>query len=131
MENLNFESENNKLLQSSQINLIEIRRLSNFFQIFVENYQEIINNFQLKLQNTEVIAHDSILLTNINGLFQNFLPIMKNTENILSKIIIDIISPLEQFKITQHSIYQENLYRYAKIVNEYKFYKKLVEYTKK
>jgi len=130
MENLNFESENNKLLQSSQINLIEIRRLSNFFQIFVENYQEIINNFQLKLQNTEVIAHDSILLTNINGLFQNFLPIMKNIENILSKIVVDIISPLEQFKITQHSIYQENLYHYARIVNEYKFYKKLVEYSK-
>ena len=130
MENLNFESENNKLLQSSQINLIEIRRLSNFFQIFVENYQESINSFKEKLKNPDIIAHDSILLTNINGMFQNFLPIMKNTENVLSKIIIDIISPLEQFKITQHSIYQDNLYRYAKIIKEYKFYKKKVEYTK-
>ena len=65
-------------------------------RIFVVNYQEMINSFNERLKDTEQIPHDSILLTNINGLFQNFLPTIKNSENILDKIIVDIISPLEQ-----------------------------------
>ena len=80
-------------------------------RIFVVNYQEMINSFNERLKDTEQIPHDSILLTNINELFQNFLSTIKNSENILDKIIVDIISPLEQYKSTQHSIYQDNLFR--------------------
>ena len=130
MENVDFEGENNRLLKTSEINLIEIRRLSSFLRIFVENYKEMINSFNERLKDTEQIPHDSILLTNINGLFQNFLPTIKNSENILDKIIVDIISPLEQYKSTQHSIYQDNLFRLGAVIKEYRKYKNLLEYSK-
>ena len=130
MENVDFEGENNRLLKTSEINLIEIRRLSSFLRIFVENYKEMINLFNERLKDTEQIPHDSILLTNINGLFQNFLPTIKNSENILDKIIVDIISPLEQYKSTQHSIYQDNLFRLGAVIKEYRKYKNLLEYSK-
>jgi hypothetical protein len=52
MENVDFEGENNRLLKTSEINLIEIRRLSSFLRIFVENYKEMINSFNERLKDT-------------------------------------------------------------------------------
>ena len=66
----------------------------------------------------------------MNGMYNYFLSIMENSGNIMNKIVNDIISPLEQFIETQQSIYEDNLFRLGKIIENYNKHKIVFNYSK-
>lgn len=72
MEKFDLETENTKLIDNSNMNLIEIKRLIAFMKIFVENFNLIISNFQKQLANPQQILYESILITNMNGMYNYF-----------------------------------------------------------
>ena len=119
METLTFESENNELIKNSRMNIIEIKRLISFMKIFVHNFTSLINAFQKHLSIPQQIFYESILITNMNGMYNYFLSIMEKSNNIISKIVNDIISPLEQFIETQQTIYEDNINRFNNLLLNY------------
>ena len=82
METLSFESENNELIKNSRMNIIEIKRLISFMKIFVHNFNSLINVFQKNLSIPKQIFYESILITNMNGMYNYFLSIMEKSNNI-------------------------------------------------
>ena len=130
MEKFDLETENSKLIENSNMNLIEIKRLITFMKIFVENFNLIISNFQKQLANPQQILYESILITNMNGMYNYFLSIMENSRNLMNRIVNDIISPLEQFLETQTSIYKDNLSRLVNLIGNYNKCKTLLNYSK-
>ena len=130
MEKFDLETENTKLIDNSNMNLIEIKRLIAFMKIFVENFNLIISNFQKQLANPQQILYESILITNMNGMYNYFLSIMENSGNLMNRIVNDIISPLEQFLETQTSIYKDNLSRLGNLIGNYNKCKTLLNYSK-
>ena len=125
-----FNTEYYKLSESSKINLLEIKRLIVFMKIFVDNFNIIIQNFKKQLLNNNELLYESILLTNMNGIYNYFLSIMDNSGNLISRIINDIISPLEQFFETQQRIYNDNLSRFNSLLKDYRRNKDPLEYSK-
>ena len=130
METLTFESENNELIKNSRMNIIEIKRLISFMKIFVHNFNSLINVFQNILSIPKQIFYESILITNMNGMYNYFLSIMEKSNNIISKIVNDIISPLEQFIETQQTIYEDNINRFNNLLLNYDKTKILLNYCK-
>ena len=130
METLTFESENNELIKNSRMNIIEIKRLISFMKIFVHNFNSLINVFQKNLSIPKQIFYESILITNMNGMYNYFLSIMEKSNNIISKIVNDIISPLEQFIETQQTIYEDNINRFNNLLLNYDKTKILLNYCK-
>ena len=130
MSECDFATEHFKLSESSKMNLLEIKRLIIFMKIFVDNFNGIIQNFKKQLINNDEILYESILLTNMNGMYDYFLSIMNNSGNLISRIINDIISPLEQFFETQEKIYNDNLSRFNSLLQHFRRNKELLEYSK-
>ena len=130
METLTFESENNELIKNSRMNIIEIKRLISFMKIFVHNFNSLINVFQKNLSIPQQIFYESILITNMNGMYNYFLSIMEKSNNIITKIVNDIISPLEQFIETQQTIYEDNINRFNNLLLNYDKTKILLNYCK-
>jgi len=130
MERLTFETENNELIKNSRLNIIEIKRLISFMKIFVHNFNQIINTFQKQLTIPKEVFYESILITNMNGMYNYFLSIMEKSNNIISKIVNDIISPLEQFIETQQTIYEENINKFTNLILKYDKCKTLLNYCK-
>ena len=130
METLTFESENNELIKNSRMNIIEIKRLISFMKIFVHNFTSLINAFQKHLSIPQQIFYESILITNMNGMYNYFLSIMEKSNNIITKIVNDIISPLEQFIETQQTIYEDNINRFNNLIINYDKTKILLNYCK-
>ena len=98
--------------KKSQKSVDELRGLSNFFKIFARTYQEEVTIFEERLKEHEEkykIIEDSILSANLIGIYECFRQCNKNTENLMSKIINELINPYEMFRNTQFTIYQNNI----------------------
>ena len=90
----------------------ELKGLSSFFKIFTHTYQEEVKVFQQKLKDHEEkykLIDDSILSANLMGIYDCFRQCNKNTENLMTKITNELISPLEVYRSTQFNIYQNNI----------------------
>ena len=130
MSECDFDTENFKLTESSKINLLEIKRLIIFMKIFVDNFNGIIQKFKKQLLYNDEKLYESILLTNLNGMYDYYLSIINNSDNLILRIMNDIISPLEQFLETQERIYNDNLSRFNSLLKDFKRNKDLLEYSK-
>ena len=96
----------------SQKSVNELRGLSNFFKIFTQTYQEEVNQFDERLKEHEEKfknIDDSILSANLVGIYDCFKQCNQNTQNLMTKITNELISPLEVFRNTQFTIYQNNI----------------------
>ena len=119
--------------KKSQNSVNELKGLSNFFKIFTHTYQEEANIFEERLsEHEEKYKHidDSILSANLIGIYDCFRQYNQNTQNLMTKIANELISPYEMFRNTQFSIYQNNINELRDINKIYKENKYLLDVAK-
>ena len=116
--------------KKSQKSVNELRGLSNFFKIFTKTYQEEASIFEQRLsehENKYKNIDDSILSANLIGIYDCFRQYNQNTQNLMTKIVNELISPYEMFRNTQFSIYQNNINELRDINKIYKENKYLLD----
>ena len=119
--------------KKSQKSVNELRGLSNFFKIFTRTYQEEATIFEERLSEHESKyknIDDSILSANLIGIYDCFRQYNKNTENLMYKIVNELISPYEVFRNTQFTIYQNNINELRNINKIYKEHKYLLDISR-
>ena len=119
--------------KKSQNSVNELKGLSNFFKIFTNTYQEEARIFEERLsEHEEKYKHidDSILSANLIGIYDCFRQYNQNTQNLMTKIANELISPYEMFRNTQFSIYQNNINELRDINKIYKENKYLLDVAK-
>ena len=119
--------------KKSQNSVNELKGLSNFFKIFTHTYQEEARIFEERLsEHEEKYKHidDSILSANLIGIYDCFRQYNQNTQNLMTKISNELISPYEMFRNTQFSIYQNNINELRDINKIYKENKYLLDVAK-
>ena len=117
----------------SQKSVNELRGLSNFFKIFTQTYQEEVKQFEDRLKEHEdkfKNIDDSILSANLVGIYDCFKQCNQNTQNLMTKITNELISPLEVFRNTQFTIYQNNIDALREVNGIYKENLDLLEMAK-
>ena len=123
----------NAIKSKSQKSVYELKGLSNFFKIFAQTYQEEVKQFEDRMEKHEsqfTFIDESILSANLLGIYDNFKACNKNTQNLMSKITNELISPLEVFRNTQFDIYQNNINELRNVNKKYEENKDLLEITK-
>ena len=119
--------------KKSQKSVNELRGLSNFFKIFTRTYQEEVTIFEERLSDHESKyknIDDSILSANLIGIYDCFRQCNKNTENLMNKIVNELISPYEVFRNNQFNIYQNNINELRDINKIYKENKYLLDISR-
>ena len=119
--------------KKSQKCVNELKGLSNFFKIFTRTYQEEAEIFEKRLSEHEEkykFIDDSILSANLLGIYDCFRQYNKNTQNLMTKITNELISPYEMFRNTQFSIYQNNINELRDLNKIYLENKKLLDISK-
>ena len=118
--------------QHSQKSVNELHGLSDFFKIFTKTYQEEIDNFDRRLNEHQELyknVNDSILSANLMGIYDCFSQSIKNTQALMTKINNELISPLEFFRNTQFTIYQNNINELRAINKLHKEDRDMMEYS--
>ena len=118
--------------QHSQKSVNELHGLSDFFKIFTKTYQEEIDNFDRRLNEHQEFyknVNDSILSANLMGIYDCFSQSIKNTQALMTKINNELISPLEFFRNTQFTIYQNNINELRAINKLHKEDRDMMEYS--
>ena len=118
----------------SQKSVNELKGISNFFKIFTQTYQEEVKVFEERLKEHEEkykIIEDSILSANLVGIYDCFRQSNKNTENLMGKLINELINPYEMFRNTQFTIYQNNINELRELNKNFEENQDLLEKARK
>ena len=118
----------------SQKSVNELKGISNFFKIFTQTYQEEVKVFEERLKEHEEkykIIEDSILSANLVGIYDCFRPSNKNTENLMGKLVNELINPYEMFRNTQFTIYQNNINELRELNKNFEENQDLLEKARK
>ena len=118
----------------SQKSVNELRGISNFFKIFTQTYQEEVKVFEERLKEHEEkykIIEDSILSANLLGIYECFRQSNKNTENLMGKLVNELINPYEMFRNTQFTIYQNNINELRELNKNFEENQDLLEKARK
>ena len=118
----------------SQKSVNELRGISNFFKIFTQTYQEEAKVFEERLKEHEEkykIIEDSILSANLVGIYDCFRQSNKNTENLMGKLVNELINPYEMFRNTQFTIYQNNINELRELNKNFEENQDLLEKARK
>ena len=118
----------------SQKSVNELKGISNFFKIFTQTYQEEVKVFEERLKEHEEkykIIEDSILSANLVGIYECFRQSNKNTENLMGKLVNELINPYEMFRNTQFTIYQNNINELRELNKNFEENQDLLEKARK
>ena len=118
----------------SQKSVNELKGISNFFKIFTQTYQEEVKVFEERLKEHEEkykIIEDSILSANLVGIYDCFRQSNKNTENLMGKLVNELINPYEMFRNTQFTIYQNNINELRELNKNFEENQDLLEKARK
>ena len=118
----------------SQKSVNELKGISNFFKIFTQTYQEEAKVFEERLKEHEEkykIIEDSILSANLVGIYDCFRQSNKNTENLMGKLVNELINPYEMFRNTQFTIYQNNINELRELNKNFEENQDLLEKARK
>ena len=118
----------------SQKSVNELKGISNFFKIFTQTYQEEVKVFEERLKEHEEkykIIEDSILSANLLGIYECFRQSNKNTENLMGKLVNELINPYEMFRNTQFTIYQNNINELRELNKNFEENQDLLEKARK
>ena len=132
--------EENKLIKEDEIlndnfqsNIDELRNMSYFLSAFINNVKNLsffqINKTKSKRANNSNI-YESILLNNIEGIYDAFKISINNIKNIMNKIQIDLIEPINSYINEQIKMYQISDKDIKELVKKYKEHKIMLEYAK-
>ena len=132
-ENLLFDFEINNLTKNSQEILEELKRFSDFLKTYISTTKVFSNLLKEKLkipENHPSRLHESILLTNIIGIYDSFQSYLINIDNSMVQIQNDIIEPFEHFTKMQSNTYNDFLPKIKDIISKQKNYKNILEKAK-
>ena len=85
MDNLSFNLESDSLSKNSKECLVELQKMTNFFNTFISTHQEEVESFHKKLNITkdnQMSIHPSILLSNLSGIYN----LVQNKQIYIKKI---------------------------------------------
>ena len=133
MEDINLVKEETILNDNFQSNIDELKNMSNFLSTFIYNMKNVsyfqINKNKSKRGNNPNI-YDSVLLNNVEGIYEAFKTSLKNIKNIMNKIQKDLIEPINLFINEQNKLYQNSDKSIKEIIKKYKEHKIMLEYAK-
>ena len=132
-DNLLFDFEIKNLTKNSQETVDEIKRFSDFLKKYITTTQGLSDSLKHKLkipENHPSLLHESILLTNIVGIYDSFQSYLVNIDNLMSVMISEIIEPLDDFCNSQIKVYNEFLQKIKDINIKQKKCKKILEKAK-
>ena len=132
-DNLLFDFEIKNLTKNSKEIIEELNRFSKFLKSYTITTKDLINLLKEKLkipENHPSRLHESILLTNIIGIYDSFQSYILNIDNFISKMKTDIIDPFVNFSNSQLKEYNDFLEKVKDINIKQKNYKNTLEKEK-
>ena len=132
-DDLLFDYEIKSLLQYSEEIVDEIKRFSDFLNKYMTITKEFSDTLKQKLkmpQNHSSKLHESILLTNIAGIYNSFQTYIINIDGCLLHLRSEIIEPMNEFIQSELTIYEEFFQKINDINTKQKNYKNILEKTK-
>ena len=130
---LELDEEDKILTDGFQVNIDEFKKMSDFFKSFVNNFKNITLFEEVKgkeKKDNKFLVYESILLTGLKGIYDEFQVCINNIKNIMSKIENGIIKPLDEFRFEQLKIYKNDLNKIKEIDKTYKLQTFLLEKAK-
>ena len=110
---LELDQEDKILSDGFQVNIDEFKKMSDFFKSFIKNFKNI-SIFEEKkgkeVKDNTALIYESILLTGLTGIYDTFQVCINNIKNIMDKIEIGIIKPLDEFRFEQLKLYKNGIY---------------------
>ena len=132
-DNILFDFEIKNLTKNSQEIIEELKRFSNFLNIYILTTKEKIELLKEKQkipENHPSRLHESILLTNIIGIYDAFQSYLLNIDNNLFRMQKDIIEPFNEFQNSQLKAYNDFLQKVIDINIKHKNYKNILDKAK-
>ena len=132
-DNLLFDFEIKNLTKNSQEIIEELNRFSDFLKTYISTTKDLSNLLKEKLkipENHPSRLHESILLTNIIGIYDSFQTYLINMDNFMINMQSDIIDPFNAFSKTQANKYNNFLQKIKDINLKQKNYKNILEKAK-
>ena len=133
MEEIKLAKEDKILSDNFQANIDELKIMSNFFNSFINNIESLSffqNNKTKQKRGTNPNIYESILLNNIENIYNSFKNCINNIKNITTKIQNDLIKPIELFIEEQSKVYQNNSKNIKQIIKNYKEHKIILDFAK-
>ena len=133
MEEIKFSKDNKIFTENFQANIDDLKIMSNFFNNFINNIKNITlfqnNKLKSKRGNNPNI-YESILLSNVENIYESFKTCINSIKNITTKIQNDLIKPIDLFVDEQSKVYQNTNKNIKQIIKQYKDHRTLLEYAK-
>ena len=132
-DNLLFDFEIKNLTKNSNEISEELKRFSDFLKSYTKTIKELSKLLKEKLkipENHPSRLHESILLTNIIGIYDSFQTYITNIDNYMLKMQGDIIDPFDDFINSELKAYNNFLQKVKDINIKQKNYKNILEKAK-
>jgi hypothetical protein len=132
-DDLLFDFEIKNLSKYSKETVDEIKRFSDFLNKYMLTTKEFSDALKQKLkipQNRPSKLHESILLTNIVGIYDSFQTYIINIDGCLLHLQSEIIEPMNEFIQSELTIYEDFFQKINDINTKHKNYKNILEKSK-
>jgi len=132
-DELLFDFEIKTLTKNSQETVNETKRLTEFLTKYISTTKEFSNALIEKLktkENQQSLLHESILLTNIVGIYDSFQSYLQNITNLMLVMMNEIIEPLEDFHQSQIKVFNDFLQKIGEVNMKQKIYKSVLDKAK-
>ena len=133
IENFSLDLEINNLKKNSNETIEEIQRLQDSLTYYISAQNQLTSTLRQKMtipENHQSRLHESILLTNLTGIYDSFQNLLINIDDLSSKLKLEILEPLEEFKQNHIKINKKYIDMIIEINNKQKNYKKILEIAK-
>ena len=133
IENFSLDLEINNLNKNSNETIEELQRLQDFIMYYISAQNQLTSTLKQKIlipEDHQSRLHESILLTNLTGVYDSFQTLLINIDELSIKLKTDILEPLEEFKQNQIKINRQYIDIISEINNKQKNYSKKLEAAK-
>ena len=133
IENFSLDLEINNLKKNSNETIEEIQRLQDSLTYYISAQNQLTSTLRQKMtipENHQSRLHESILLTNLTGIYDSFQNLLINIDELSSKLKLEILEPLEEFKQNHIKINKKYIDMIIEIDNKQKNFKKILEIAK-
>ena len=133
IENFSLDLEINNLKKNSNETIEEIQRLQDSLTYYISAQNQLTSTLRQKMtipENHQSRLHESILLTNLTGIYDSFQNLLINIDDLSSKLKLEILEPLEEFKQNHIKINKKYIDMIIEIDNKQKNFKKILEIAK-
>ena len=133
MEEIKLAKDDKIFNENFQTNIEELKNMSHFFNSFITNIKSISffqNNKSKSKRLNNPNIYESILLNNVESIYDSFKLCIDNIKNITTKIQNDLIKPIDLFIDEQSKIYQNNSKNIKQMIKQCNDHKILLDFAK-